>query len=342
MNTVADERLVWRYLQFSKYVDFLRTQSLFFARASLFDDGSEGKWIAHGWLTGDEERARELTRANDLLTDFLNHTDPDPQGLGAAAKNFLGDLPLGPPEILSDVLGHNLLGVPAQNHRKYLETMRDGWTKTNEKRQEFNLQWKDETQVSRDSTYLSCWHLSDEQNYAMWKVYGGGLDSVAIVTTVGKLRSYLMQNAANIEKIGLKAGATAVNYIPTLQNPSDATQELLMDLLSSGSNTTEAMFAIKPTAYAYENEFRMILSANTSLFEKIARPDPLILGHSIPVTSTTVPSSGFSRLDEFVNAVYLHPEIGPDDMLVKVIRDLHSRYEVSDIRIMLEPMTAYD
>lgn len=41
---------IWRYLSLAKYIDLLRTQSLYFPKASLFQDETEGKWWGHANL----------------------------------------------------------------------------------------------------------------------------------------------------------------------------------------------------------------------------------------------------------------------------------------------------
>jgi hypothetical protein len=42
-----------------------------------------------------------------------------------------------------------------------------------------------------ESTYISCWHISDHESDAMWKLYGQVDGAVAIQTTFGKLRKQL-------------------------------------------------------------------------------------------------------------------------------------------------------
>jgi len=43
----------------------------------------------------------------------------------------------------------------------------------------------------RRFTYLSCWHMTDEESVAMWEHYGGSEGAVAIKTTVGEFSSAL-------------------------------------------------------------------------------------------------------------------------------------------------------
>src|SRR5581483_12408893 len=42
--------------------------------------------------------------------------------------------------------------------------------------------------LSNRALFVSCWHMNDDESAAMWDVYLGGRDGVALQTTVGTLR----------------------------------------------------------------------------------------------------------------------------------------------------------
>jgi hypothetical protein len=46
----VSEEPIWRYLTLAKYIDLLCTRSLFFPKAALFNDETEGKWYGHSIL----------------------------------------------------------------------------------------------------------------------------------------------------------------------------------------------------------------------------------------------------------------------------------------------------
>lgn len=48
----------------------------------------------------------------------------------------------------------------------------------------------------REKVFLNCWHANINDNMAMWKIYGRSENSIAITTTVQKLRDTI--NAARI------------------------------------------------------------------------------------------------------------------------------------------------
>jgi hypothetical protein len=40
---------------------------------------------------------------------------------------------------------------------------------------------------AREGSYVSCWSLGAKDNMALWQLYGGGANSVAITSTLGRL-----------------------------------------------------------------------------------------------------------------------------------------------------------
>jgi hypothetical protein len=45
--------------------------------------------------------------------------------------------------------------------------------------------------MNNRALYVSCWHMNDDESAAMWTVYLGGREGVALQTTVGELRAEL-------------------------------------------------------------------------------------------------------------------------------------------------------
>jgi hypothetical protein len=92
----------------------------------------------------------------------------------------------------------------------------------------------------RLSSYVSCWSLGAEDNMALWQLYGGTSNSVAITTTV-----------ARIVAAGLKWNESVrihkVRYIDHFQNPD----------MVLGWHTDILKF--KHNAYEFENEVRILV-----------------------------------------------------------------------------------
>jgi hypothetical protein len=104
----TDDKIIWRYMSLTKYVDFLHRRQLYLCRIDKFDDPWEGIWT-------------------DAYTE------------SSATPNYLDE------------------EKPLMNKfykRQYI---------------------------------VSCWHMSDFESVAMWKIYCSEDDGVAIKSTIGSL-----------------------------------------------------------------------------------------------------------------------------------------------------------
>jgi len=94
----------------------------------------------------------------------------------------------------------------------------------------------------RERVFLNCWHRGPDDSMAMWAIYGGSQPSIAITTTVGKLKSALdeslITNYISIRK---------VSYIRHWNDP-----EIEVNPYSN-------IFSYKVKAYDYEKEVRVII-----------------------------------------------------------------------------------
>lgn len=112
----------------------------------------------------------------------------------------------------------------------------------------------------RRFTYLSCWHMTDEESVAMWKQYGGSDRAVAIKTTVGGFHNAL--NADSDHDIYF----AEVNYRP-YRDEHDSTPDIddidldeLDDRFFITRNAHSLVpFIYKREAFSYENEMRAII-----------------------------------------------------------------------------------
>ena len=56
-------------------------------------------------------------------------------------------------------------------------------------REEHHMSYREERDLLAPWAYISCWHSSVNESYAMWKVYGRISEAVAIETTIEKLQA---------------------------------------------------------------------------------------------------------------------------------------------------------
>jgi hypothetical protein len=69
-----ENRTIWRYLDFTKFVSLLETQQLYFPRADQFDDPYEGTWSSEGvrWLRNPQQNDGFPPHASEKLISFTD------------------------------------------------------------------------------------------------------------------------------------------------------------------------------------------------------------------------------------------------------------------------------
>ena len=113
----------------------------------------------------------------------------------------------------------------------------------------------------RRFTYLSCWHMTDEESVAMWEHYGGSDGAVAIKTTIGEFSSALNTRHDHDIYFG------GVDYQPYSSNHNSTPDlddiDIEEDLDDRFFLTREAHslvpFVHKRKGYDYEHEMRAII-----------------------------------------------------------------------------------
>ena len=92
------------------------------------------------------------------------------------------------------------------------------------------------------NAYVSCWHKNVEENMVMWELYGRGGNTVAIQTTVEKLRTNISTKDRGCREFYLRN----VKY----SRPEDV----------KGQLSYSAPFFIKRPHFSFEQEARILLS----------------------------------------------------------------------------------
>src|SRR6266545_3201619 len=132
---------IWRYLSLAKYIDLLRTRSLYFPKASRFRDETEGKrW---GRSPGNTQTLEELlARAGHEPSAILREINQTLHSANQWVRNIL------------------LTAIRAYPHkrREYLESVISSWKKHYSDHNLAVQQWRSDLNVYRESTYISCWN----------------------------------------------------------------------------------------------------------------------------------------------------------------------------------------
>jgi hypothetical protein len=142
----------------------------------------------------------------------------------------------------------------------------------------------------RKGTYISCWTLGKKDNMALWQLFGGSENSVAITTTAGRLSRMCLGWDENsvIEK---------VNYINHFKDPD----------IVVGRHIDPLRF--KHEAFVFEREVRLMLPMQTSWRYN---PD----GLRRPIRD----------INDLVTGVVVAPDAGA--WFLELVQDLSNRYEL--------------
>lgn len=173
-----------------------------------------------------------------------------------------------------------------EKRREYLESVISSWKNHYSNHNVPVQQWKSDLHIFRESTYISCWNRASSMSLAMWEMYGGGSESVAVRSTSDKLESVLQRNTALLDKHGLMGMLAEVEYVEGLKHPDYKVQEHIYQIMFERERDINVgLFAIKPSVYEFEHEVRAILFPKRELFAPVEFPIRIqmdFLFHLIP------------------------------------------------------------
>lgn len=141
------------------------------------------------------------------------------------------------------------------------------------------------------NAYLSCWHKNVGENMVMWEIYGRDRNSVAVQTTVGKIRS----NIQNYKIDGLEFWLSSVTY--------DEIQGA-----GAGSRYLDPFF-IKRPHFSFEQEVRIVLSTYSA---------------NAPTKETESGKMIGLNVQKAIEKVLVHPDCQP--WFVDVVRSISRKY----------------
>jgi len=111
-------------------------------------------------------------------------------------------------------------------------------------------------EANRIKTNISCWTKNPKDNMALWKIYGGSTQSVAITTTFDKL----------VQSTLLWSDISGVIFKDVIYIDHEG------DLPDGVYSLSHETFGLKNEAYSFENEIRMIVTRHN-----LQKPSPLRL-----------------------------------------------------------------
>jgi len=146
-------------------------------------------------------------------------------------------------------------------------------------------------------TYISCWHVNEDENIHMWKSYADKDKAIAITSSISKLKDFVLDKESAF-LLG------PINYI-----------DYQKDLVSEGN--AFAPFFCKRKEYASEREFRIIKERMIDIDEIISGNKNMPKGINIPID-----------IKNLVEYIYISP-FSSEALKNKVIELLNS-HEIID------------
>lgn len=147
-----------KYMNFSKFMDLIETNKIFLAKASIFEDKSEG------------DPSLEYKFLNDgsaMMLDFaINHLFPGVRKLSSEER------------VSHDKITDEML----ENIEKRINKTIFGDFPNDE------LCYDDINKQYKEWIDVSCWHANRYESMAMWKIYSESESSVCIVTSPERMQ----------------------------------------------------------------------------------------------------------------------------------------------------------
>jgi len=325
---------IWRYLSLAKYIDLLRTKSLFLPKASLFNDDTEGKWWAHSNLY---ERAKKWSQSPDnvrILEEMLERAGQDTSAL-------LLEIGRSYESANEWVRGILVIAFRAYPHkrREYIEDVISSWKRHYNEHGQVVQQWKSDMEIYRESTYISCWNRASSMSLAMWEMYGGGRESVAIRSTRSKLETLLKNNDLFLKQHGLKGGVADVEYLEGLKSPDEEVQERIYQIIfEQAEDVRIGIFTIKPSIFDFEREVRAMIYPNRNLGDPLEDPHPVTSGFPLPILCNN--SKREPSVSSLIDSVYVHPMLDSNSMMVQAVKEMNKCFGLADLPIVSDRIEA--
>lgn len=328
---------LWRYLSYEKYEKLLNTRSIYFPKASKFDDRNEGQWIAYVMLNRDNEnRLKPLPKYISVIEKLLSEAESNELVIKQKCLHLLSGSEI-EKGLLNDILCHAVL-VPIGKVEEYLLSMMKGWRKAIDIQGERKERWRSQNNIHRESTYISCWCGSRPMSKLMWELYCGNKNGVAIRIKQENLHKLLDDNKEHLDCLGLRYAVAKIMYIDNLQKPSDETLDPVFDLTQEVRNSGIVQFLVKSSIYFDEKEVRAILYTNRGARDPVVDPYPDKIGFDLHIH----PGLGKQEaLSSFIDKVYVHPLLSEEDPITKKIRKLHRKHDLCDLPLEVKNEVAF-
>jgi hypothetical protein len=307
---------------------------LYFPKASLFQDKTEGKWWGHAHLFENAEKWRRSPANVNTLDELLERAGQDPSAI-------LREIDILIPTANEWVRNMLVIAKRAYPHkrREFIENTISSWKRQYADHNQSVEQWKSDIAIERECTYISCWNRASSMSLAMWEMYGGGRESVAVRCSLSKLDGLITNSTSFLEEQGLEGAVAAVEYIDGLKSPNEDVQEQICQIMFERDRDYRVgLFAIKPSVYEFEQEVRAILYPKREVLSPIEDAHPDLSGLHLPIAGSE--PKIMQTIPEFIEKVYVHPMLSEDSMMVQTIKEINRQFGVSEIPVVANKIEA--
>jgi len=184
-------------MDLAKFISMLSKKSLYFACVDEFEDPYEGYPLSM------------LNRQNLIINYFNNVRQLESVSqLESKLTNLSSTLESIKPLLMNEKnLTKNRveLILPKINFELSLKKISESYEKLEALRGEFNSNYNSLSAICeewRSQSAISCWHLSEHESEAMWKLYSHSKQGIAIESTIEKLKDSLKdQESIKIDRV---------------------------------------------------------------------------------------------------------------------------------------------
>lgn len=177
-------------------------------------------------------------------------------------------------------------------------------------------------------SYVTCWHASNYESYAMWKVYGYTDRSIGIRTTVGDLKKAIKNADNGGEETVFISPVEYLNYGLNWEQLNEQTRRRVNQIVERFTDSGEQLPPFAPALfkhqhYEYEREVRTIVVNESNVFADMTNN----LSHVQEFND--VNKIGID-IDELVDSIYLSPDLDSDSWEADTIRTyLDGNHDIS-------------
>lgn len=182
-------------------------------------------------------------------------------------------------------------------------------------------------QTGSDLQLVNCWHINDQESFALWEIYSRDVCSVAIQSTFGGLKeSFNSDQKINFGKI-IYVDFDNSNAKVFISNPELFTLPILY----------------KRKEYAFEQELRALFYVNSEDDYLKWNKDPI--SQFAFVDRDSVPE-GYNiavNLNSLIEVVYIHPKAPPyfGGLVRSVLKQYKYDFAIKNSRLRILPAQVY-